>query len=216
MNTPPQRTRQQENEVLRDAVGILEKRLVWGTKRIPIKSQKDAARYFWLQLAPRTREAFAVALIDAKGKLIKYQELFAGSLSETKVYIREVARYALLNNACSVVVAHNHPSGDAAPSREDLELSKRLASALKLVGIRLLDSFVVGEDVVSIRDVFDTTAGDSDTAAQTAEKRIDISNANTVPHLSAPFQKSHSSPSAAVPEPGVLRTPLSDVPELLQ
>ena len=82
--------------------------------------------------------------LDAQGRLIAMEELFRGSLTQTAVYPREVVQRALALGAAAVILAHNHPSGVAEPSREDLRLTERLQAALALVDVRVFDHFVVG------------------------------------------------------------------------
>lgn len=86
-----------------------------------------------LWLAGKDYESFTCLFLDVQNCLITAEEMFRGSLDQTAVYLREVARRALSANAAGVIVAHNHPMGTTQPSRSDLEL----------VGVRLLDHFIV-------------------------------------------------------------------------
>lgn len=99
--------------------------------------------YLQLQLGSRPHEIFAVLFLDSQHRLIVLEELFRGTLTQTSVYPREVVVRALALNAASVVLAHNHPSGTAKPSRADEALTQTLKSALALVDVRVLDHFVV-------------------------------------------------------------------------
>ena len=99
--------------------------------------------YLQLQLGNRAHEVFAMLFLDSQNRLIALEELFRGTLTQTSVYPREVVIRALALNAASVVLAHNHPSGSAQPSRADEALTRNLKSALALVDIRVLDHFVV-------------------------------------------------------------------------
>ena len=104
----------------------------------------DAVRdYLQLQLGSRPHEIFAVMFLDSQHRLIALEELFRGTLTQTSVYPREVVVRALALNAASVVLAHNHPSGSAQPSRADEALTQTLKAALGLVDVRVLDHFVV-------------------------------------------------------------------------
>ena len=106
-----------------------------------------------LHLAGRTQEVFAVLFLDAQHRLLKLEDLFFGTLTQTSVYPREVVKRALALNAGAVVLAHNHPSGVAEPSRADEYLTQTLTSALKLVDVRVLDHLVVGQgQVVSMAE----------------------------------------------------------------
>lgn len=99
--------------------------------------------YLQLQLGSRPHEVFAVLFLDSQHRLIALEELFRGTLTQTSVYPREVVVRALALNAASVVLAHNHPSGSAKPSRADEALTQTIKSALALIDVRVLDHFVV-------------------------------------------------------------------------
>ncbi len=101
--------------------------------------------YLALHLGGRTQEVFAVLFLDGQHKLIRLEEMFQGTLTQTSVYPREVVKRALTLNAGAVVLAHNHPSGLAEPSRADEYLTQTLKSALQLVDVRVLDHIVVGQ-----------------------------------------------------------------------
>ena len=101
--------------------------------------------YLGLQLGGRKQEVFAVLFLDVQHRLLALEEMFRGTLSQTSVYPREVVRRALALNAGAVVLAHNHPSGLAEPSRADEFLTQTLKSALQLVDVQVLDHIVVGQ-----------------------------------------------------------------------
>jgi DNA repair protein RadC len=86
-----------------------------------------------------------VLFLDSQHRLLALEELFTGTLTQTSVYPREVVLRALHHNAGAVVLAHNHPSGVAEPSRADEFLTQTLKSALALVDVRVLDHLVVGQ-----------------------------------------------------------------------
>ena len=96
-----------------------------------------------LKLASRRHEVFMALWLDAQNRLLKADELFSGTLTQTSVYPREVVKAALSHNAAAVILAHNHPSGVAEPSRADEILTRTLKEALALVDVRLLDHFIV-------------------------------------------------------------------------
>lgn len=109
--------------------------------------------YLKLQLGKLPHEVFAVMFLDAQTRLLKFEEMFRGTLTQTSVYPREVVKRALDLHAASVVLAHNHPSGVAQPSKADEHLTLNLINALKLVDVRVLDHFVVGEgEVISFAE----------------------------------------------------------------
>ena len=101
--------------------------------------------YLALHLGGRPQEVFAVLFLDGQHKLLRLEEMFHGTLTQTSVYPREVVKRALTLNAGAVVLAHNHPSGLAEPSRADEYLTQTLKSALQLVDVRVLDHIVVGQ-----------------------------------------------------------------------
>jgi len=96
-----------------------------------------------LQLAARPHEVFMALWLDAQNRLLKTEELFSGTLTQTSVYPREVVKAALAHNAAAVILAHNHPSGIAEPSRADEMLTRSLKEALAMVDVKLLDHFIV-------------------------------------------------------------------------
>ncbi len=100
--------------------------------------------YLALQLGGRSNEVFAVLFLGAQHQFLRLEEMFQGTLNQTSVYPREVVKRALALNAAAVVLAHNHPSGVAEPSRADEFITKSLTAALKLVDVRVLDHIVVG------------------------------------------------------------------------
>jgi len=113
----------------------------------PVMQSPQALRD-WLRLhcAGLQHEVFIVLFLDAQHRLLSAAEMFRGTLAQTSVYPREVVKSALQRNAASVVLAHNHPSGSAEPSRADEYLTQTLKTALALVDVRILDHFVVAGD----------------------------------------------------------------------
>ena len=104
--------------------------------------------YLQLQLGGHAHEVFAVLFLDAQNRLLRLEEMFRGSLTQTSVYPREVVKRALEVQAAAVILAHNHPSGAAEPSRADEYLTQTLKSALALVDVRVLDHLVVARHQV--------------------------------------------------------------------
>jgi DNA repair protein RadC len=116
-------------------------------------SPQRVKEHLRLQLAHLRHEVFAVLFLDVQNRLIEFKELFRGTLTQTSVYPREVVKQALSLHAAAVVLAHNHPSGMAEPSRADEFLTQTLKSALQLVDVRVLDHMVVGHgEVVSFAE----------------------------------------------------------------
>ena len=106
-----------------------------------------------LHLGGLPYEVFAVLFLDHQHRLLELEEMFRGTLAQTSVYPREVVRRALALNAGAVILAHNHPSGVAEPSRADEHLTQSLRQALALVDVRVLDHLVIGQGhVVSMAE----------------------------------------------------------------
>jgi len=112
--------------------------------RSEVTSPEAAADVLVAELVGRDRERCVAALLDTKHRLLEVATVSVGCLDHTFMAPREVFRDALLANAAALVLAHNHPSGDPEPSRDDEQLTRRLARAGELVGIELLDHLVVG------------------------------------------------------------------------
>lgn len=99
--------------------------------------------YLRILLGDRVHEVFVCLWLDAQHRVIKCDELFRGTLTQTSVYPREVVRAALGANAAAAIFAHNHPSGVAQPSQADELLTRTLKEALALIEVRVLDHFIV-------------------------------------------------------------------------
>lgn len=129
-----------DDAVIARAVAILERRmLAAGSALTSPGAVKD---YLRLSLQ-REHEVFACIWLDAQHHVIKAEELFRGTLTQTSVYPREVVKAALASNAAAVIFAHNHPSGVAQPSQADELLTRNLKDALALVDVKVLDHFIV-------------------------------------------------------------------------
>ena len=100
------------------------------------------------------REMFIVLAVNVRNKITGIHTVSVGSLDTSIVHPREVFKFAILANASSIIVAHNHPSGDTTPSSDDIELTKRLKQASEILAIDLLDHIVLGHDgqYLSFRD----------------------------------------------------------------
>jgi len=124
-----------------------------GEKPRPIlRSPEDVVAEVRSQLKGRKKERFLVLCLDTRNRLINRRLVSMGSLDTSIVHPREVFKEAVSSCAASVIFAHNHPSGDPEPSREDIELTKRLARAGEIVGIDVLDHIIVcDEGFVSLK-----------------------------------------------------------------
>ena len=122
-------------------------------KQNAITSPHDTRQFLKSQLRDRSYEVFAVLFLDNRHQVIKFEELFRGTIDGASVYPREVVKKALEYNAAALIVAHNHPSGVAEPSHADEQITQRLSKALALVDIRLLDHLVIGDgEVISLAE----------------------------------------------------------------
>ncbi len=120
--------------------------LVEDIKRGDALSSPQSVRDFLrLYFQKHQREAFVAIFLDIQNRVIETEELFAGTLGQTSVHPREIVKRALALNAAAIIFAHNHPSGIAEPSGADRHLTKALQEALKVVDIKVLDHFIVGD-----------------------------------------------------------------------
>lgn len=108
-----------------------------------MSSPAAVREWLTLKLGGLGYEVFGALWLDTKNRLIAWEELFKGTLSQTSVYPREVVKRALAHNAAAVLLCHNHPSGVAEPSQADELLTQNLKQALALVDVRVLDHFIV-------------------------------------------------------------------------
>lgn len=133
-----------EQAVIEAALAILRARMRKPGNRV---DTPDAARSMaMLYFAGHQVESFAVMFLDPAHRLIAFEEMSRGTLTQTNVYPREIVRAALRHNAASVILTHNHPSGYAEPSAADKLLTAALKDALRTVDVRTLDHFVIGGD----------------------------------------------------------------------
>ena len=112
-------------------------------EREAFQSPRAVSQYLQLHLAHHPYEVFAVMFLDAQHRLLRFEEMFRGTLNQASVYPREVVKAALDLGAASVVLAHNHPSGSVEPSPADERLTLAIKSALQLIDVRVLDHIIV-------------------------------------------------------------------------
>ena len=115
-------------------------------------SPTQTRNFLKAQLMNCQHEVFAVLFLDNRNRVISFDRMFNGTIDGASVYPREVVRAAINHNAAAVIFAHNHPSGVAEPSNADEQITKRLKDALALIDVRVLDHFVVGDEVVSFAE----------------------------------------------------------------
>ena len=135
------RSKDAEALILQQAMDIMLRRA--GAVRNSLASPQAVKDYLRLVLSGLEREEFWMVLLDAQHRVMATESLFAGTLTQTSVYPREVVKCALRHNAAAVIFSHNHPSGVAEPSHADELLTRTLKSALALVDVQVLDHFIV-------------------------------------------------------------------------
>jgi DNA repair protein RadC len=142
--------RERDRKMQAKRVGIVTLKMVKESsilyKERSVKSPEDAYRLFKPFLEEADREMFLVACLNTKNQPTAINVCHIGSLNSSIVHPREVMKAAILSNSASILVAHNHPSNDVTPSREDIEVTNRLKQAGELIGIDLIDHLIVGGD----------------------------------------------------------------------
>jgi DNA repair protein RadC len=122
-------------------------------ERYVIRSPEDGANYMMNDMRFLSQEHFVCLYLNTKNQVIHKQTIFIGSLNASIVHPREVFREALKRSAASLIALHNHPSGSPEPSREDIEVTKRLAECGKIIGVDLLDHLIIGDNkFVSLKE----------------------------------------------------------------
>jgi DNA repair protein RadC len=136
------------------ALEILRRSLDEKTKHRSALTSPGAVRdYLRFTLGQREHEVFVCIWLDAQHRVIRSEELFEGTLTQTSVYPREIVKKAIERNAAAVIFAHNHPSGVAQPSQADELLTRNLKEALALVEVKVLDHFIVaGNQAISFAE----------------------------------------------------------------
>ena len=112
----------------------------------PIRTPEDVARQYIPQLRDLKQEVFMVLCLSSSNKIIQERTITKGLLNSSLTHPREVFREAILENAASVILLHNHPSGNLEPSREDIQITKQLVDAGRIIGISVQDHIIVGGD----------------------------------------------------------------------
>ncbi len=111
-----------------------------------IKSVDDVVNFYKPYLRDLKEELFKIMLLDGRNKFIKDVTISKGSLTESVVHPREVIKEATKESAAAIILVHNHPSGESEPTKDDIEITNRLVKACELVGIRVLDHIIIGND----------------------------------------------------------------------
>lgn len=130
-----------DDTIIQQALAILRGRVSQGQLMDSPNTVKD---YFTVYAAANhpDHEVFSVLFLDAQHRAIGFHEMFRGTVNQTSVYPREVARTSLRLNATAVILTHNHPSGSLTPSAADIELTRKLKATLDLVDVRVLDHVI--------------------------------------------------------------------------
>jgi len=110
----------------------------------PLENPDIAREFVHSQLAEEEREIFMVIFLDNQNRVLKHSRLFSGTLSHVEVHPREIVREAIKVNAAGVILAHNHPSGRAEPSKADRDVTERIVKCCQFMDIRVIDHLVIG------------------------------------------------------------------------
>lgn len=116
-------------------------------EKIKISSPNDAAVVMMEEMRYYKKEYFKIILLDTKNNIIRISEISVGSLNSSIVHPREVFREAIENSSSSIILVHNHPSGEIEPSHEDIVLTNRLVECGKILGIRVIDHIIIGDGI---------------------------------------------------------------------
>ncbi|SRR6266513_4714426 len=150
----PTTQREREDRIISRALSVLEHRFAEPGERYLLNAPSAVHAYARLRLAELDHEVFAAAFLDIQHRVIALEQLFQGTLTQTTVYPREIARAALRLNAAAVVLIHNHPSGKAEFSEEDKALTKGIRSALRLIDVHVLDHVLIaGSRMASLESI---------------------------------------------------------------
>ena len=113
--------------------------------RVPVRAPEDTVKLVQGRLKGKKKEYFLAVLLDTRSQLIKVAEISVGSLDSSIVHPREVFKEAIASSAASVILVHNHPSGDTEASEDDIQVTERLVEAGRVMGIDVLDHIIIGD-----------------------------------------------------------------------
>jgi len=116
------------------------------TEKVKLKSPESIYLYLKDQLEMKTQEHLVALYLNTKGELIKKEILFVGSLNTSVIHPREIFKHAVINSAASIIICHNHPSGDPTPSQNDLDVTNIIHSNSLMMDIVLMDHIIIGRD----------------------------------------------------------------------
>ncbi|WP_027855523.1 RadC family protein [Marinobacterium litorale] len=132
-----------EAELLDLAKKLARRRLARGR---PLSNPEEVRRALQTLLLDYQHEVFGLLLLDNRHRILRFMELFRGTINSASIYPREVVKETLLANAAAVILVHNHPSGETEPSQADKLITQRLSHALNTVEVRVIDHVVVGSE----------------------------------------------------------------------
>jgi DNA repair protein RadC len=119
-----------------------------------ISSVEDAKNFLISQLGAEDREVFACLFLNSRHRVICFEKLFYGTIDRASISPRVIVQRALIHNAAAIICIHNHPSGDALPSKNDMRVTRDIVRALALVDVRVLDHLIVaGPTVESFQQI---------------------------------------------------------------
>lgn len=152
----------QISEANQKPIGISDIQILYWAESILIErssrsnylTSPEATRDFLrVMFAKETREVFTLIFLDNQNGVLGYQSLFQGTIDGAAVYLREIVKSVLDNNAAAVILCHNHPSGAAEPSSADIRITSRIIQVLETIDVRVLDHLVFGgSDIVSFAE----------------------------------------------------------------
>lgn len=152
MNASPKYyTYNTEEDVVCAAMQIMESQM--RSSGVCMQSSDAVKKYVTARLKRCEREVFFVMFLNTQHHLIYAEDVYTGTINACTVYPRDIAKLALLADAESVILAHNHPSGDPAPSTADKLITSKLIEALNLLDIRVLDHIIVGDKTISLTEM---------------------------------------------------------------
>lgn len=116
-------------------------------KKVQISSPGEVVRYIMPRMRDLKKEVFKVIHLDSKNRVIEIREIEEGTVNQANPIIREIFYKAIENFIPSIICVHNHPSGDPSPSKEDIEFTERLKEAGEILGIKVLDHIIIGDNI---------------------------------------------------------------------
>jgi len=111
-----------------------------------IQKAQDVVDYYYAEMRDKKKELFHILLLDIRYQVIRDVLISMGSLTETTVHPREVLKEVIKESAAAVIFLHNHPSGNPNPSQQDIKLTDRLCESCQMIGVKVLDHIIIGED----------------------------------------------------------------------